>query len=109
MKKIDLKLKIEKIGIFTKNPKKGNFFHEKNQLFSIIFSVQNRKKGKKLSIPMQIPAISFQDFSPLNPTKPRRIDFNKLKLVCTMAIVNMSPDKLLEVFGISLNFFVIFF
>jgi len=37
------------------------------------------------------------DKSPLMTSKTRKIDNNKLKLVCTMAIVNMSHDKLMEV------------
>ena len=50
----------------------------------------------------------FMSFSPresasrfISP-KTRKIDYNKLKLVCTMALVNMSFDKLKEV--LILNF-----
>lgn len=39
----------------------------------------------------------LNSFSPLTSTRSRKIDINKLRLICSMAIINMSYDKLMEV------------
>ena len=55
----------------------------------------NRKSSGGDSFPLpNSPTIKD---SPLISTKTRKIDNNKLKLVCSMAVVNMSQSNLMEV------------